>query len=257
MRDLLTNQIRNLFSRKLARIDQFPMFFPTDRVEWLAKKDLYIAIRIIDYFENKYSETNTIKILEIGVWKGAWSESVLRNSIRSELVGIDPYPGGEFTLNVKKSMLIAMQDLTNLNRFKLKESYDGLHQEFYLIHVDGKHTEINVSNDLDYASHNLFKEGIIIVDDYRHDYFPGVASAMYNFLRKGDYKLFLVTEGKAYICHQRYHSFYYNYFYENISREKIIDIKKFYTDENSVISGYIQETDVNGYPVLLCLGELR
>jgi hypothetical protein len=257
MLNLLTNLIRNLFSIRLARVDQFPMFFPTDRVEWLAKKDLYVAIKIIKYFENAYTEANSIKILEIGVWKGAWSESVLRNSVHSELVGIDPYPGGEFPLNAKKSMLMAMQDLTNLDRFKLQESYVGLCQQFHLVHIDGKHTESNVSNDLDYVSRNLFKDGIIIVDDYRHDYFPGVASAMYKFLSKGDYTLFLVTEGKAYICHQRYHSFYYEYFYEIIYGEKIIDIRKFYSDENSAISGYVQETDVNGYPVLLCLGELR
>jgi hypothetical protein len=151
-----------------------------------------------------------------------------------------------------------MEDLTKSNRFSLLENYFSLDQNFSIIHIDGRHTEASVDQDLDFASNHLAFNGVMIIDDFKHDYFPGVASSMFKFIQKSNYRLFMVSERKAYICHKEYHETFYKFFLESTPKiENIVNIVQHYDDKLSLETGYIQETDVNGYPVLLCLGQPR
>lgn len=47
-----------------------------------------------------------------------------------------------------------------------------------MIHADGLHTELQVLADLKNAESKLRDGGVMIVDDFRHAWFPGITSAL-------------------------------------------------------------------------------
>ena len=63
-------------------------FIDDDSSEWLDLIDAFFSTTLVN-------TAQCANILEIGVWKGAWSIDLLLN--RPEIVGygIDPYPGFE------------------------------------------------------------------------------------------------------------------------------------------------------------------
>jgi len=221
------------------------------RSEWISKKDIYITERLIDFLNTEFAP-NDFLIAEIGVWKGAWSETILRNTTNTKLTGVDPYPGGKIPQECRETTLKFLADLIETQRFKLLENYNSLDLEFFLIHIDGKHTERDVLKDLDFAKEHIRDNGVIIVDDYRNFNFPGVASAMYKFIHESNYRIFLCTEDKAYICEKGKHKFFENYVNNVLSNESILDFKPYFSDAASEDAKYIQETDVNGHAVILC-----
>ena len=236
-------------------IDKYVNYM-SPRAEWINKKDIYITLRLIDLLNAEFELAPPLLqdflIAEIGVWKGAWSETILRNTENTKVTGVDPYPGGRVPQQAYETTVRCLADLINTNRFQLLESYASLNLEFSIIHIDGRHTEFNALKDLDFAKHHILEHGVIIVDDYRNYNFPGVASAMYKFIHGSNFRIFLVTEDKAYICEKSMHSFFQKYISDILSDDTILSFKPYYSDELSEEAGYIQEADVNGHSVFLC-----
>jgi len=229
-------------------LDKYLKFY-SSHSEWLAKKDIYLVLKIIDLLRKSLVYTRFL-ILEIGVYKGAWSETILRNRENIFCTGIDPYPT-EHLQEAKKIALECMQDLIMVKKFKLLENYYLIQDAFNIIHIDGKHTEDFVEMDLNFAKKNLVNEGVIIVDDFRNQYFPGVANAMYKFLNENDFKVLIMSENKAYICKTELHHKYYKNLFKSISSENIVPIEKYYQGTSS---NYINMPTINGFPSLLCVG---
>ena len=235
------------------RLDEFVSFI-SPRAEWISKEDIYITLRLIDLMSHDFNllRPNDFLIAEIGVWKGAWSETILRNTKNTKLVGVDPYPGGKVPQEAYEITVNCLADLIESKRFCILKNYDSLDLDFFIIHIDGRHTEYNVLQDLYFAKQHILEYGIIIVDDYRNYNFPGVASAMYKFIHESEFRIFLATEGKAYICGKSRHKFFNKYINEVLSNESILNFKPHWSDAISNETGYIQETDVNGHTVFLC-----
>jgi hypothetical protein len=208
---------------------------------------MYIVLKVIDALRN--DDGFRLGILEIGVWKGAWSETILRNRDNTYVVGVDPYPG-EIFQEPKRIALDCMEDLISSERFRLIDTYENLDLTFDLIHIDGKHTEDCVEKDLVFARDHANRNSVIVVDDFRDPYFPGVANSMYKFLSQNDFKVFLMSENKAYICKTENHDILYKYLYNQILLENVINIKKHYVGPSP---SFIQEANINGFPVLLCV----
>jgi len=234
-------------------IDQYVKYI-SPRAEWINKADIYITLRLIELLNTEFKLTppKDFLIAEIGVWKGAWSETILRNTKNTKVTGVDPYPGGRVPQQAYETTVRFLADLIASDRFRLLENYTSLNLEFSIIHIDGRHTEFDALKDLDFAKHHILEHGIIIVDDYRNYNFPGVASAMYKFIHESEFRIFLVTEGKAYICKKDRHQFFEKYIKEVLSNESILNFKPYWSDEISNETGYIQETDVNGHTIFLC-----
>ncbi len=217
--------------------------------EWLTKLDTSLTLEIFDksHFKN---------FLEIGVWKGAWSFSILGNFGFSEGVGVDPYPGFE---SIEKNLMHDVIKYGFQDRFKLYESTEELIKEknpnlkFDLIHIDGEHSQKAIERDLKVASTVLTDSGVVIVDDYRHQHFPGIAAGVFNFLNSNDFASFCLTPNKMYISRTGAYS---NYFQRILNYCKITDAD-FETEFKGTVYGnpFAQANSIYGFQQILILGE--
>lgn len=145
-----------------------------------------------------------LNVMEIGVWRGTWLFLASRSPEVVKAVGIDPYPGipqvrEDFLARVEAS---GLRDKVKL--FATPGEYESIADaagtKFDVIHVDGEHTQRAASADLNFSVRHLAEDGVIIVDDYYNLYYPGVATAVAEFLRTGEYAVFLLTQSQAYLC---------------------------------------------------------
>jgi hypothetical protein len=221
------------------------MWFPTDgSQEWLSKTDAELAVKITQLFPED------CLVGEVGVWKGAWSSVILMNQENCRVIGMDPYPNCQ---PEKLLMENRMVEIGVESRFSLFDSTDGVPPTalFSFVHVDGLHTEEQVLSDLKAISSKLTPDGVIVVDDFRNPWFPGVQSALYKFIGKNDFRIFLVSMQKAYITRRANaprmwteiknlrDDLHYGQIWENWA-------------ESFPAHKYIQKTDVLGQAVLIC-----
>ena len=212
-----------------------------EKNEWLQDVDIFVALALIGLIDDSKN------VLEIGVWKGSWVLSILMNTSKTKVVGVDPYPNRN---KIRESMLDRIKSFGVDNRFKLVSSIDelqDLHQTFGLVHVDGEHSEKQTHFDLVESSRRLTKKGVIIVDDVNVAWFPGVSSAMHMFMIEQEFRMFMGTKGKAYLARKEFA----NEFYSKLINSKFLSDKAdiFQSYQNA---SYEQSTSVLGQEVLIC-----
>jgi hypothetical protein len=176
-----------------------------ERVLWLDPIDALIACA---------STQNISHVMEIGVYKGGWALTTLLNSNSHKVYGIDPYPGLESIHSDLKSHIIKLQLASRFFLFDSKTEFlnknSNLLNSFSIIHIDGEHTESAVQSDLEFAIKLLDENGIIIVDDFFDRRFPGVSSALLFFMKAYDFRIYLITDHKAYLCKSSIHENMFN-----------------------------------------------
>jgi len=59
-------------------------------------------------------------------------------------------------------------------------------QQFRFVHIDGGHSAQQAYSDLELCSRHVLMSGVIVVDDYYHQDFPGVAEGTNAFLQRAD-----------------------------------------------------------------------
>lgn len=228
--------------------------FPTDgSAEWLAPKDLALACAIV-----RTVPSAAPTVVEIGVWKGAWALGILENCRTASVVGVDPYPGPGGP-SVRAELERRVTELGVGSRFQLTPSRDAAatvlaEGSVPLIHVDGLHTEAAVAGDLRWAGGMLSSGGVIVVDDYRHPWFPGISSAMHSFLGSDGFRMVLTTEHKAYLCRAEDHAAWTRVLEELLGEGSEIAWSR-HLGERDGSAGYVQAPDVRGHGVLLALGD--
>ncbi len=79
-----------------------------------------------------------------------------------------------------------------------------------LFSVDGGHTAELTYNDLVLAENSLAEEGVIILDDFFNNDWPGVSEGGHRFLseRKNRMTVFSISKNKTFICKERHVRFY-------------------------------------------------
>jgi hypothetical protein len=86
-------------------------------------------------------------------------------------------------------------------------------EPFRLISVDAGHTAGLTFNDLEIAFCNALRGGIVILDDFFHNLWPGVTEGFFQFAAMGPVKSvypFLRCEGKSFVTNDRqFHQLYY------------------------------------------------
>jgi hypothetical protein len=241
-------------SNQAMEREQFRLaHFPTDgSAEWLNPKDLALAVAALRTFPDERQTA-----IEIGVWKGAWSLGILENAPASTVLGVDPYPGiaGPEIRGVLQSRISAAELADRFHLFpSLPDAASHVHPvEPVLIHVDGEHTEVGAGADLDWSGRIIAPDGLIVVDDYSHIWFPGIASAMHAFLRSANFRIVLVTENKAYLCRASHHQEWHAKLTQLLSAQSAVKWFNYFREDGA--PSYIQAPDVLGRPVLLVLGD--
>ena len=79
------------------------------------------------------------------------------------------------------------------------------------LHVDGSHEHGAVLKDLTTFSTKMVDGGVIAMDDYNDQEYPGVTSGTLQFLFENtDWVLFAIGQNKAYICQKEHYARYIN-----------------------------------------------
>lgn len=83
--------------------------------------------------------------------------------------------------------------------YNIPNDYSLKHQPIRMVSIDGGHTAAIAQSDIEWAACNLVEGGIIIVDDFWHQGWPGVTEAVYREFSCGPRKLFpfLAFDGKC------------------------------------------------------------
>ena len=164
-----------------------------------------MAAGICDAFT---SDSQPVRVLEVGVYRGAWIFSLARNVPQiGQLVGIDPFPGEFRNFRHQLPQRTAAMGLSD--RFTHFDSWEDMamveagpdgRRQFDVIHVDGDHSFDGAALDLSHVDSWLRPGGVVIVDDFYNHYYPGVAAATYAFIEKANYVMFMLTKNKVYLC---------------------------------------------------------
>lgn len=173
-------------------------WFPSDGSEnMLDRRDAILARYFASHWEHNQG---FVRALEVGVWKGAWTTALLMNCSNYRVDGVDPFLGAaSFAKSILKDRI---QSLGLRDRFQLYDSCAGLPDErtYSLAHIDGEHSEQAALKDLEFAESVLTSDGVIIVDDINNYWYPGVASAVYQFMARSNFRMFATTGTKAYLA---------------------------------------------------------
>ena len=187
--------------------------------EWLARTDGLLAVLLLRHLDTiRADQQHALEpVLEVGVWKGAWTTAILMNTSVGKVIGVDPYPNLAF---VRDQVHSRIRSLNLDDRFLLVKSLDEVPEAttFSVIHLDGNHDEAPFESDLLFAAEHIADDGVIIVDDFRHFSFPGVASALYRNLEPCNLRIFAQTEMKAYLA-RRDAAENYRRFFSQAARE--------------------------------------
>ena len=223
--------------------------FPDDGSEqWLQWTDVALAVHLLD----EQVGGGSGDVLEIGVWKGAWTSSVLASVPTSRVVGVDPYPEGARA--VRSMMLDRLAGLGLADRFTLVGTTEDVDPglRFDLIHIDGDHSETSAWHDLDFAVSRLAPGGVIVVDDVSHKWLPGVASATYRFLEHSGFRMFAISRVKAYIADPGTAAALHGALQGTLAGVPELRVARTYAE----LSGhpYPESPDILGQPVLLIEG---
>ncbi len=233
-----------------ARVEPSGLFYPRDgSEEWLSKIDAILAVKILQRCQS--DADGMVRVLEVGVWKGAWASVVLMNDSRTLVSGVDPYPfeGAE---DVRRFMLDRLSGLGVGGRFTLFASFDELlDQKFDVIHVDGNHEERFVEADLRRAGELLSEQGVLVVDDISNMRFPGVASAFFRFLESSGLRMFLSSGNKGYVAAPSTAARLHREFLNDLMDDPEIVVQRHWSDGVAEEYGLVQPTSVLGQDVLL------
>lgn len=188
-----------------------PIWWPHDGSdEWLGRTDGLLAVRLLQQMTPDRADpmSRLDPVLEVGVWKGAWTSVVLMNTPSVRLFGVDPYPNLGHVRDLMRSRLTGL-GLTP--RFDLLETLEQLpsSQRYSMIHLDGEHSERAVTHELEFASTHLAEGGVIVVDDVRNFWFPGIAAALYHNLERLGLRIFATSHSKAYVSTTAHSDRYY------------------------------------------------
>ena len=93
-----------------------------------------------------------------------------------------------------------------------------------LLHIDGCHEHSAVLSDLMLFSNYMDDRGIIVLDDFQDQEYPGVNSAAFEFsLSNANYKnwrVIAIADNKAYLCQKKYQEFYQKKLVDYIEKAK-------------------------------------
>ncbi len=178
---------------------------------WFYPKDLILLYGILVELQTP----DMGDVCEIGVAFGKSAIALSQFRLNSKLYLYDIFSEDARKIaeaNIQKfgnvdNIVWNLQDTTQLNYDDLK--FD---RSLRLLHIDGCHEHSAVLSDLQLFSPVMADNGVIVVDDYNDQEYPGVKSAVIEFcLSKANYKnwkIIAIGDNKAYIVQKKFQEHY-------------------------------------------------
>jgi hypothetical protein len=175
---------------------------------WFYPIDIIVMYGILNDMQRNISGD----ICEIGVAYGK-SAIAISNFKKSEdkLYLYDIFPQEVYDKcleNINKfgipdNLVWRIEDTTNL-----EHSQNLFDRRLRFLHIDGCHEHSAVLSDLQFFSHYMVDQGIIVLDDFNDYEYPGVNSAAIEFslakYNNKNWRVFAIGDNKAYMCQKRY-----------------------------------------------------
>lgn len=143
-----------------------------------------------------------------------------------------------------------VQDLFKLNSDDIKFS-----QKLRFIHIDSCHQHAAVLKDLNNFSLHLKDDGVICLDDINDPNYPGVNTAVSEFIlseQGKDWRIFAIGANKAYLCKKQFFDFYRNTLVQNMMNtinQIGINFAEVFDEECVLLLGQqgLSETEIKEY----------
>jgi len=213
-----------------------------ERTDMLPVLDGYLATEFAKTFSTA---------LEIGVYKGGWLLTLTSNNPKILMIGIDPYPNLEI---IKESLMNYLDKFGLKQRVHLYSSFSDLLNSkhnlitYDMIHLDGEHSQTQVTQDLTNLRPLLSQNGILIIDDIFYHSYPGVTAAAFLFIDENNLAPFLLTEKKIYICHR---NLYEEYYKSTIAILKSLKINYEESEKPNSETSYFQSNSIFGFNMII------
>jgi len=158
-----------------------------------------------------------LKIAELGVFTGEYSEILLNTLFPSEFFLVDTFPSSMcsgdkdgnniITINLESYYYKLVEKYKNQSNIKVIKSttYDFLNSinDNYLdlVYIDADHSYESVRSDLELSFRKVKKDGFIMGHDYSERMFPEVVKAVNEFCIKYKLKInYLTNDGCPTFC---------------------------------------------------------
>ena len=190
---------------------------------WFYPKDIIIIYGILNELQKPIGD-----ICEIGVayGKSAIMISQFKNDNNFYLYDIFTEEARVIAeRNITKfgdgnNLIWRLQDTTQLTTDDIE-----FENNLRFLHIDGCHEHSAVLSDLMLFSNKMKDDGVIVIDDFQDQEFPGVNSAAFEFsLSKANYKnwrVFAIGDNKAYMCQKKYAQQYQKALVDYIEKAKV------------------------------------
>lgn len=190
---------------------------------WFYPKDIIIIYGILNEIQKPIGD-----ICEIGVAYGKSAIMISQFKNNSNFYLYDIFNEEARVIaekNITKfgnntNLVWRLQDTTQLNTDDIVFEND-----LRFLHIDGCHEHSAVLSDLMLFSNKMKDDGIIAIDDFQDQEYPGVNSAAFEFsLSKANYKnwrVFAIGDNKAYMCQKKYAEIYQKSLVDYIEKAKM------------------------------------
>jgi len=202
------------------------------------------------YLATEFSKTFSTA-LEIGVYKGGWLLTLASNNSKILTIGIDPYPNLQI---IKESLMNYIGQIGLKQQVYLYSSFSDLSTSkhnsvaYDMIHLDGEHSQSQVTQDLVNLIPLLKQNGILIIDDIFYHSYPGVTAAAFRFIDENKLAPFLLTEKKIYVCHR---NLYEEYYESTISILNSLKINYEESENSNSKTSYTQSNSIFGFNMII------
>lgn len=117
------------------------------------------------------------------------------------------------TLVIEKYGNYKNVDWRILDLYKLNEKDVSFDNALRLLHIDSCHQHTMVLKDLRNFTAHIVDNGVICLDDFNDPEYPGVNTAVAQFISSEEgkqWRIFAIGANKAYLCKKQYFDFYRN-----------------------------------------------
>lgn len=227
MEKIIINTDTNIFQTKpnkvIGDINSFLGYYQNyidkNVVGWFFPLDIVLAYAIIREAQNFSGN-----ICELGVafGKSAVGLSLLKNQ-DEKLYLFDNF-AAEISLQDTQNRLKeygkdenVIWNTSDLMKLQYTDISDITNLRY--LHIDACHLHNAVLNDLRNFSPKLLDKGVIVVDDYNDQEYPGINSAITEFcLENKAWSMFAIGQNKAYLCKNEFHNYYSKFVVEYIGK---------------------------------------
>lgn len=175
---------------------------------------------IIMFYIAKISQENVKgDFCELGVafGKSAIGLSLLKKE-EEKLYLYDFFKNGDISQENATSVIEKYGNYKNVewrvqDLFKLTPEKVNFENKLRLLHIDSCHQHSMVLKDLKNFTPHITDDGVICLDDFNDPEYPGVNTAVSQFINSvegKDWRIFAIGANKAYLCKEKYFEFYRN-----------------------------------------------